>query len=76
MVAADVLLDSVQKVKDFSSAIIQTGAECELVQGARILDAKSIMGIFSLDLSKPIRLRIDADLPEIPQNLKQFLAKK
>jgi phosphotransferase system HPr-like phosphotransfer protein len=75
MVTAEILLDTVQKVKDFSSSIIKMEAECELVQGLRILDAKSIMGIFSLDLSKPIQLRIDSDGSDVPEGLKRFLVK-
>lgn len=75
MITTEILLETIQKVKEFSSVIIRTEAECELIQGPRILDAKSIMGIFSLDLSKPIQLRIHSDHPEILENLKDFLVK-
>ena len=76
MLTADIILDTVEKVKDFSSVIIKTGEECDLVQGPRILDAKSIMGIFSLDLSKPIQLRINSSRKGIPEELKKFLVNK
>lgn len=68
-----ILIDTVEKVKEFSSVISKSEAECELVEGPRILDAKSIMGIFSLDLSKPIELRIYSDSPELPEALKKFI---
>ena len=74
MITVKILLDSVQKVKEFSSVVSKMEAECELVQGARILDAKSIMGIFSLDLEEPVELRIDTDRADLPKSLKKFLA--
>ncbi|MCI1956222.1 MAG: HPr family phosphocarrier protein [Oscillospiraceae bacterium] len=73
MMTVKVRLDTVQKVKDFSAVIAKIGADCELIEGVRILDAKSIMGIFSLDLSKPIRLDIHSDDRKILDRLKDFL---
>jgi phosphocarrier protein HPr len=73
MVTVQILLDSVQKVKEFSTAVSKMEAECELVQGARILDAKSIMGIFSLNLAEPIELRVDTDRVDLPKSLKKFV---
>lgn len=73
MITVKVLLDNVQKVKEFSSAVSKMEAECELVQGVRILDAKSIMGIFSLNLEEPVELRIDTDRTDLPKSLKKFL---
>ena len=47
----------------------------DLVSGRYVIDAKSIMGIFSLDLSKPIDLNIHADdnVEEIMEMLKPYL---
>lgn len=53
-----VLLDSIDKVKNFVNITIKFEAEMDLVSGRYIIDAKSIMGIFSMDLSKPIKLRV------------------
>lgn len=53
-----VLLDSVDKVKDFVSIVSRYGAGMDLVSGRRVVDAKSIMSIFCADLSKPLSLRI------------------
>jgi phosphocarrier protein HPr len=74
MITVKILLDSVQKVKEFSAIVAKTEAECELIQGPRILDAKSIMGIFSLNLQEPVQLRINSDRSELPKSLKKFLA--
>lgn len=73
MTTVKVLIDSVQKVKEFSSIVSKSETECELVEGPRILDAKSIMGIFSLDLSGPIELRMHSDNPELVKALKKFI---
>ena len=51
-------LPSVKEVKDFVSAIRSCGCDIDIAADRYIIDAKSIMGIFSLDLSKPLELRI------------------
>lgn len=75
MITVNILIDSVQKVKDFSSIMTKANVDCELVEGVHILDAKSIMGIFSLDLSKPIQLNIHSDNKEILNRIKDFIVK-
>lgn len=73
MISVKIRIDSVDKVKKFSSIISKENIDCELVEGVHILDAKSIMGIFSLDLTKPIQLNIHSDDNEILNKLKAFL---
>ena len=51
-------LDSIEKVKNFVTEINKFNSEFDLVSGRYTIDAKSIMGIFSLDISKPIDLNI------------------
>lgn len=50
-------------------------SDFDLVSGRYVIDAKSIMGIFSLDLSKPIDLNIHADenLEMILEALKPYI---
>ena len=48
-------------VKSFVNDITKFDVDFDLVSGRYVIDAKSIMGIFSLDLSKPIDLNIHAD---------------
>ena len=52
-------LNSIDKVKSFVNDL--TKFDFDLVSGRYVIDAKSIMGIFSLDLSKPIDLNIHAE---------------
>lgn len=53
-------------------------SDFDLVCGRYIIDAKSIMGIFSLDLSKPVELNIhdDAILDEVISSLKPYLVEE
>ena len=58
MQSVHLCLDSIDKVKNFVNVIAQQDGDFDLVSSRYVVDAKSIMGIFSLDLSKPIRLDI------------------
>lgn len=49
-----ILLNSIDKVKDFVNKIARVNADVELVHGKYVIDAKSVMGIFSLDLSNTL----------------------
>ncbi len=76
MKTVQISLNSIDKVKSFVNAITQFNFDFDLISGRYVIDAKSIMGIFSLDLSKPIDLAIhagDANLNEIMEVLKPYL---
>lgn len=77
MAAVQINLNSIEKVKSFVNEITKFDAEFDLVSGRYVIDAKSIMGIFSLDISKPIDLNIhtdsDAELQEIMDAIKAYL---
>lgn len=60
MKTVKICLNSIEKVKSFVNDITMFEADFDLVSGRYVIDAKSIMGIFSLDLSKPIDLNIHA----------------
>ncbi|HBA62911.1 MAG TPA: PTS sugar transporter [Lachnospiraceae bacterium] len=61
MKSVDISLNSIDKVKSFVNDITKFDIDFDLVSGRYVIDAKSIMGIFSLDLSKPIQLDIHSD---------------
>ena len=61
MKTVKISLNSIDKVKAFVNEVTKYDAEFDLVSGRYVIDAKSIMGIFSLDLSKPIDLNIHAE---------------
>ena len=58
MKSVNISLNSIDKVKAFVNAVTKFDTDFDLVSGRYVIDAKSIMGIFSLDLSKPIELNI------------------
>ncbi len=58
MTTVAVSLSSIEKVKAFVKDITQFESEFDLVAGRYVIDAKSILGIFSLDISKPLTLNI------------------
>lgn len=69
-------LNSIDKVKAFVNEISKFDCDFDLVSGRYVIDAKSIMGIFSLDLSKPIDLNIHADgrsLDEVLEKIKSYV---
>ncbi len=61
MKTVQISLNSIDKVKSFVNDITKFNCDFDLVSGRYVIDAKSIMGIFSLDLSKPIDLNIHAE---------------
>ncbi len=65
-----VSLNSIDKVKQFVNDINRYSYDFDLVSGRYVIDAKSIMGIFSLDLSQPIDLNIHAEGTELEEVLK------
>ena len=61
MKTVKISLNSIDKVKSFVNDLTKFDTDFDLVSGRYVIDAKSIMGIFSLDLSKPINLNIHAE---------------
>lgn len=67
-------LNSIDKVKSFVNDITKFDYDFDLVSGRYVIDAKSIMGIFSLDLSKPIDLNVHTEegADEVMKILEQY----
>lgn len=61
MRTCNITLDTINDVKNFVSIVSKCPYEVDLISDRYTIDAKSIMGIFSLDLSKPIQMNIHAD---------------
>ena len=57
MQETNIILRDIQSVRDFVQQVILLDYEVDLVQGRYIVDAKSIMGIFALDILSPITVR-------------------
>ena len=70
MKTVSISLNSIDKVKAFVNDISKYDFDFDLVSGRYDIDAKSIMGIFSLDLSKPINLNVHAEGNNLDEVLK------
>ncbi len=75
MKTVHISLNSIDKVKAFVNEITRFDNDFDLVSGRYVIDAKSIMGIFSLDLSKPIELNIhsESNVDEILEALAPYI---
>lgn len=75
MKSFNISLNSIEKVKGFVNAISTSEGDFDLTSDRYVVDAKSIMGIFSLDLSKTLRLEIHNDevADKILPSLKDFI---
>ena len=75
MTSVTISLNSIEKVKQFVNLISKYDGDFDLTSGRYVIDAKSIMGIFSLDLSKPLKLDIHdyQSASMLMMHLKEFL---
>ena len=75
MKTVKISLNSIDAVKSFVNTVTKYDSDFDLVSGRYVIDAKSIMGIFSLDLSKPIDLNIhsEEDIDKILEALNPYI---
>ncbi|WP_313132698.1 HPr family phosphocarrier protein [Anaerocolumna sp.] len=75
MKTVKISLNSIDKVKSFVNEVTKFDSDFDLVSGRYVIDAKSIMGIFSLDLSRPIDLNIhnEESVNEILERLSPYI---
>lgn len=75
MKTVKISLNQIENVKNFVNGIARFDNDFDLVSGRYVVNAQSIMGIFSLDLSKPIELNIHKDekMDEVMTVLKPYL---
>ena len=67
-------LPDVQRVQKFVSTLTKLSGDFELVSGRHVLDARSLMGIFTLDLSHPVLLRVYDENQDYLNAIRPFLA--
>jgi phosphotransferase system HPr-like phosphotransfer protein len=66
-------LPSVNSVQKFVATVSKLEGDFDFQSGNYILDARSLMGIFTLDLTKPVKLNVQNDTEETMQALSSFL---
>lgn len=70
-------LNSIDKVKGFVKAIESFDGYFDLASGRYVIDAKSIMGIFSMDLSKKVEFRVletNQNIAEVEAAIAPYIA--
>ena len=73
MVKENIMLSSIEAVKKFVSITTKYDFQINLTTDKYKIDAKSIMGVFSLDLSKPVTLEVQSDAAaEFLAEIEQF----
>lgn len=69
----DVSLNTIEKVKRFTSITNSFDCDVDVLQGRYTIDAKSVLGVFSLDLTKTVTVEIESDdEKEIDRFLKEM----
>ena len=75
MKSINIKLSLAENVKTFVNTVNRYPYDMDLRAGRHVVDAKSILGIFSLDLNKPITLEVYTDdCEDLIEALKDFLA--
>lgn len=75
MKSVNIKLSLAENVKSFVSIVSRYSYDMDLRAGRHVVDAKSILGIFSLDLSRPITLEIYSDdCTDLLEEIKPFCA--
>ena len=73
----DIMLSNVADVREFVNLVVLVDFDVDLAQGRYLIDAKSIMGIFSLDLLSPITVIAHTEYPDdFFEKLDKFKPKK
>ncbi len=71
-----IMLKTINDVKAFVNAVAKYNFDVDLLSGRYAVDAKSIMGIFSLDLSKEIEMEVHSDdCADFLNDIKPFIVK-
>lgn len=74
MTTAKIHINTIEDVKKFVSIVAGCAYDVDIVSGRYAIDAKSIMGIFSLDLSKDLELKIHSDdCADFLDDIKDFI---
>lgn len=70
-----ILLNTIDKVKEFSSKMLSVIPDVDIIIGRYTVDAKSILGLFSIDLNKPLLLKIHSNNENICEEIKEKIKK-
>ena len=70
-------LDTIDGAKQLNAIALSYEEDIDIIKGRYVIDAKSILGIFSLDISNPVKIKIHSDdlsvLDKFYQDIKDFV---
>ena len=69
MSSMKILIDSIVKVKEFNNHAVKFPCEIDIISGRYIIDGRSLMGLFSLDLGKPVEMKFDKKYEDLAKLL-------
>ena len=69
MSSMKILIDSIVKVKEFNNLAVKFPCEIDIISGRYIIDGRSLMGLFSLDLWKPVEMKFDKKYEDLAKLL-------
>ncbi len=72
---ATLMLDTLEKVKEFVGIVRTRPYEVDLTSGRYVINGKSIIGIFGLDLTCPVTLKTTVDDPSLLEEIEKFIVK-
>ena len=76
MTTAKICINTINDVKNFVNIVTKCDYDVDIISGRYAIDAKSIMGIFSLDLSKDLTLNIHSDnCADFLDEIKSYIVK-
>lgn len=74
LVETVVNIDTVDKVKEFCNLCLKCVGSVKVYGGRYVVSGKSIMGLFTLDLTKPLKVEFYGDIPnEVKEGMKKFI---
>ena len=69
MSSMKILIDSIVKVKEFNNLAVKFPCEIDIISDRYIIDGRSLMGLFSLDLGKPVEMKFDKKYEDLAKLL-------
>ena len=69
MSSMKILIDSIVKVKEFNNLAVKFPCEIDIISGRYIIDVRSLLGLFSLDLGKPVEMKFDKKYEDLAKLL-------
>ena len=72
MLRLKIKLDTTDHIKEFLNETVKIKSDVDLIKGSRIIDAKSTIGVMTLDLSEPVEIAIHSENKDLLEPFKKW----